>query len=284
VERDGNGWVECLQGHRHWGRHGAAGLLLHSVDDEGALRVLMQHRADWCHHGGTWGLPGGARDSHETVAEAALREAHEETAVDVSRVRVRHTYVDDHGGWSYTTVYADSAEPLPTTPNEESASLQWIAAEDIAELPLHPGFGSTWPMVRLPAVQLVVDSANVVGSVPDGWWNDRMSAAERLGGRLAALVPTTLDDDTASGVVTAAHLVVEGAARGAAAPAPVIVVEAPHSGDDAITDLVGRLHMGGASVLAVTSDRALRARIRAATDGRAHVRGAGWLLRVLDAN
>jgi hypothetical protein len=27
---------------------------------------------------------------------------------------------------------------------------------------------------------VVVDGANVVGSVPDGWWRDRFGAAERL--------------------------------------------------------------------------------------------------------
>ena len=34
---------------------------------------------------------------------------------------------------------------------------------------------------------LIVDAANVVGSVPDGWWRDRRGAAERLRDRLAAL-------------------------------------------------------------------------------------------------
>lgn len=33
---------------------------------------------------------------------------------------------------------------------------------------------------------LVVDAANVIGSVPDGWWRDRAGAAERL---RDALVP-----------------------------------------------------------------------------------------------
>jgi hypothetical protein len=47
VDRDGNGWIECGQGHRHWGLHGAAGLLLHNVDADGTLRLLLQHRADW---------------------------------------------------------------------------------------------------------------------------------------------------------------------------------------------------------------------------------------------
>ncbi|NED17394.1 NTP pyrophosphohydrolase, partial [Streptomyces sp. SID9913] len=27
---------------------------------------------------------------------------------------------------------------------------------------------------------VIVDAANVVGSVPDGWWRDRRGAAERL--------------------------------------------------------------------------------------------------------
>ncbi|TWV48834.1 hypothetical protein FRZ03_12985, partial [Streptomyces misionensis] len=33
---------------------------------------------------------------------------------------------------------------------------------------------------------LIVDGANVVGSVPDGWWRDRRGAAERLRDRLVA--------------------------------------------------------------------------------------------------
>ncbi|PNG19000.1 NTP pyrophosphohydrolase, partial [Streptomyces cahuitamycinicus] len=35
-------------------------------------------------------------------------------------------------------------------------------------------------------VLVVVDAANVVGSVPDGWWRDRRGAAERLRDRLAS--------------------------------------------------------------------------------------------------
>ena len=38
----------------------------------------------------------------------------------------------------------------------------------------------------MPAVVLVVDVANVMGSRPDGWWRDRPGAATRL---LAALGP-----------------------------------------------------------------------------------------------
>ena len=60
--RDGDGWVMCSCGHRHWGLHGAAGLLLIRRDLD-QPRVLLQLRAAWTHGGGTWALPGGALDS-----------------------------------------------------------------------------------------------------------------------------------------------------------------------------------------------------------------------------
>jgi len=98
VRGDGDGWTRCAAGHRHWGVHGAAGLLLrdrnqdldhdqdrrwdhrrghdsdrdhgpdhgpdHDVDhgiDHDVDRVVLQHRAWWSHQGGTWGVPGCAR-------------------------------------------------------------------------------------------------------------------------------------------------------------------------------------------------------------------------------
>ena len=67
---DGNGWAAGPDGSRLWGRLGAAGLLLLTPDG----RVLMQYRAEWTSCPLTWGVPGGARDSHETAAEAALRD------------------------------------------------------------------------------------------------------------------------------------------------------------------------------------------------------------------
>jgi 8-oxo-dGTP diphosphatase len=279
MERDGNGWVECDLGHRHWGLHGAAGLLLHTVDADGELRILLQHRADWCHHGGTWGLPGGARDSHETVEEAALREAAEETSIDATQVRLRHVFVDDHGGWSYTTVYADSLTTLETVPNEESAALEWVGLDRVGALPLHPGFGHTWPEVQLAPITVLVDSANVLGATANGWWKDRVGATERLGTDLAAIRARTVQDDGITGVVTSVNVVLEGAARDARLPDTVHVVRAPASGDDAIVAAVEQLPQRGILVV-VTSDRELRSRV-AAIAPDADVRGAKWLLNLL---
>jgi 8-oxo-dGTP diphosphatase len=113
--------------------------------------VLLQHRAVWSHQGGTWGLPGGARDSHETVEEAATREAHEEAGLTADQLTVRTTKVTataSGGDWTYTTVIADAPELLDTVPNRESAELRWVAVDDVATLPLHPGFAASWEELR----------------------------------------------------------------------------------------------------------------------------------------
>jgi len=111
VRGDGDGWTRCAAGHRHWGRHGAAGLLLRDRHD-GVDRVVLQHRAWWSHQGGTWGIPGGARDSDETAVAAALRESAEEANLQPTAVRPYGQLIDDHGGWSYTTVLAGPIAPV----------------------------------------------------------------------------------------------------------------------------------------------------------------------------
>ncbi|MFF7314904.1 NTP pyrophosphohydrolase [Streptomyces sp. NPDC008137] len=100
---------------------------------------------------------------------------------------------------------------------------------------------------------VVVDAANVVGSVPDGWWRDRRGAAERLRDRLAS--------DGVPGVSGPVEvlLVVEGAARGVESVPGVRVESAPGSGDDHIVEVVA--DAGERSVLVVTADRELRRRV-----------------------
>jgi len=147
VHGDGNGWVVCAQGHRHWGRFGAAGLLLRRRLQD-ATEVLMQHRAPWTANGDTWGLPGGARDSHESARETALREAAEEAGVAPESVCVLDELRDEHGGWHYTTVVAEACGRIRIVANEESLDLRWVAEAEIEQLTLHPGFARTWPLLR----------------------------------------------------------------------------------------------------------------------------------------
>ncbi|WP_083405954.1 NUDIX hydrolase [Mycolicibacterium rutilum] len=151
---DGDGWVVSDSRQAFWGRFGAAGLMLRAPGHNGAPAVLLQHRAAWSHQGGTWGLPGGARDSHETAEQAAIREAHEEAGLAEDQVTVRKVVVtkevvaSDGARWSYTTVIADAPEMLATVPNRESAELRWVSVDEVAELPLHPGFAASWQLLR----------------------------------------------------------------------------------------------------------------------------------------
>ncbi|MFI6491037.1 NTP pyrophosphohydrolase [Streptomyces sp. NPDC050564] len=114
--------------------------------------------------------------------------------------------------------------------------------------------GGTAPVIPLPL--LVVDGANVVGSVPDGWWRDRRAAAERLRDRL---VPFARSGAGGLAGPLELILVVEGAARGAAPVPGVRVEEAPGSGDDLIVELTAAA--GDRPCLVVTADRELRRRV-----------------------
>ncbi|WP_405883281.1 NTP pyrophosphohydrolase [Streptomyces sp. NBC_01136] len=100
---------------------------------------------------------------------------------------------------------------------------------------------------------VIIDAANVVGSVPDGWWRDRRGAAERLRDRLAQNGLPGHD-----GPVELV-LVVEGAAKGVESVPCVRVVEAPGSGDDRIVELAAEAR--DRPVLVVTADRELRRRV-----------------------
>ena len=120
--------------------------------------------------------------------------------------------------------------------------------------------------MELPPL-VVVDAANTVGSVPDGWWRDRHGATERLRDALAPLAARGLPvRDGVPGWACRPPLevllVVEGAARAVAAVPGVRVEAAGGSGDDLMVELVAQAVCAapGRPVLLVTADRELRAR------------------------
>ncbi|MEU5400502.1 NTP pyrophosphohydrolase [Streptomyces sp. NPDC005963] len=107
-----------------------------------------------------------------------------------------------------------------------------------------------------PTTLLIVDGANVVGSVPDGWWRDRRAAARRLRDRLAASAPNGFPGIHGDLEVV---LVVEGAARGVQSVPGVTVSEAGGSGDDHIVQLAAEAR--DRPCVVVTADRGLRLRV-----------------------
>jgi hypothetical protein len=117
-----------------------------------------------------------------------------------------------------------------------------------------------------PPPLLVVDAANVVGSVPDGWWRDRAGAATRLRDGLAEVaangVPAESAPDWLRTPPIDVVLVVEGAAKHVTGSATVRVVAAAGSGDDTIVHVTGT-EGTGRRVAVVTADRELRDRVTA---------------------
>lgn len=145
ASRDGDGWVSCRCGARHWGLNGAAGLVLCRGGADGP-EVLLQHRADWVHDGGTWAVPGGARDSHEDPVAAALREANEEVGVAAADLQVGRTVTGtDHVDWRYDYVLAVASPAVHVhAANAETAALAWAGLREVAGLPLHAGLARDW--------------------------------------------------------------------------------------------------------------------------------------------
>lgn len=93
---------------------------------------------------------------------------------------------------------------------------------------------------------LLIDAANVIGSVPNGWWRDRPAAAARLVERLAEReCVVVLEGRFRHGAAEGQH----GAVR---------VIHAEGIADDTIAALAGP------GVTVVTADRDLAARVRAA--------------------
>ena len=246
-------------------------------------------RSWWGRHGGAWGPPGGARDSHESVVRAALREAIEECAIDPRPIRVHGVVTDDHGGWTYQTVLASTAAPLAAAAvSEETSEVAWVPVAEVERLRLHPGFAGQWPVLRtaLSPLTIIVDAANVMGSRPDGWWRDRAGAARRLCDQIEGLAMGGVVDVPDSAQVPAIErwfprfvVVLEGAAAAGAgensADGQVRIVLASSSGDD---EIVRQAAETAGPCLVVTADRELRARCEAVGAAAA---GPRWLLDLL---
>jgi hypothetical protein len=116
---------------------------------------------------------------------------------------------------------------------------------------------------------VVVDAANVVGMLPDGWWRRRAEAAELLRDALAPLAESGFDArslpaglDWLTRPPLDVVLVVEGAAARIASTPTVRVVAARTSGDEEIVRLVADAGRGRPRAV-FTADRVLRSRVAA---------------------
>ncbi|TVQ92384.1 MAG: NUDIX hydrolase [Chromatiaceae bacterium] len=98
----------------------AADAIIELTDRPGRPIVLIQ-RANPPHG---WALPGGFVDPGERVERAAMREAHEETGLDITLLALLGLYSDpdrDPRGHTVTAVYVAAAQGTPRAMDDACA-------------------------------------------------------------------------------------------------------------------------------------------------------------------
>jgi 8-oxo-dGTP pyrophosphatase MutT (NUDIX family) len=105
--------------------------------------LLLIERTD----NGLWALPGGAQDLGESVVQAARREVHEETGIDVEITGLsgiysdpRHVIAYDDGEIRQEFSLCFHAIPLSGEPrsSSESSQARWISPDSLQDLKIHP--------------------------------------------------------------------------------------------------------------------------------------------------
>jgi hypothetical protein len=255
----------CRHGTRHWGRFGAAGLLLR---DE--RRGDPPAPAEWTHEGGAWGLPGGARDPTRTrcrppcarrprkPASRSTRPAHRLLHRRSRRVELHTVHIGPRA-WVRSRRGADP----------ESTEIRWWPRALVPRLPLHSGLAAQLPAWTHPRTTCTCSLT------PPTWWAPvrmgggatgpapppapRQLAQLARDGIVAAELPTTRRSSPASCLAhrgrrsaARAATVPDGANRGLVAE-PLDVVPAPGVGDDTMWPR----RCGNPGTLVITADRGL---------------------------
>jgi 8-oxo-dGTP pyrophosphatase MutT (NUDIX family) len=107
-----------------------------------AGEILLQRRSD----NALWALPGGTMDVGERIAQTVVREAKEETGLDVEVTGIvgiysdpRHiiAYSDGEVRQEFNVCFAARLVGGQLSMSDESTEVRWVAPRAIEELPMH---------------------------------------------------------------------------------------------------------------------------------------------------
>ncbi|MEU8188056.1 NUDIX hydrolase [Micromonospora carbonacea] len=110
---------------------------------DGQDRVLLIRRTD----NGLWAIPGGAQDFGEYIAETAVREAKEESGIDVEVIGIVGIYTDPKHVMAYSDGEVRQQFSIcfrarylagSPTPSSESSEVRWASQAELEALPIHP--------------------------------------------------------------------------------------------------------------------------------------------------
>lgn len=110
------------------------------TDDAG--RVLMQRRSD----SGNWSLPGGVMDIGETLGQCVIREAKEETGLDIELTGLLGIYTDPEHVIAYADgevrqefniTYLGRVTGGTITTSDESTEVRFVDPAEFDHIPIH---------------------------------------------------------------------------------------------------------------------------------------------------
>jgi 8-oxo-dGTP diphosphatase len=119
------------------------GAIVAVVREDG--RILLTHRTD----DGEWDLPGGYMDLGENVAQAAARETHEETGLEVEPTRLlgihspTEPWIYPNGDMVQSLVAIFRARVVGgrlRADQVEASSVEWFTPEEILKAKSHPAY------------------------------------------------------------------------------------------------------------------------------------------------
>ncbi len=96
-------------------------IIIETEDRTGSRGIVLVERKN---PPAGWALPGGFVEYGETLEEAALREAAEETSLEIDLLRQFHTYSDperDPRGHTVSTVFTGRGRGVPKAGDDASA-------------------------------------------------------------------------------------------------------------------------------------------------------------------
>lgn len=102
------------------------------IIEKGNSIVLIKHKVGWFKD--KWGLPGGHVEAGEIAEHAAVREANEETSLDIRLKQILGVYSDpnrDRRGPSLTTVFVADYLSGELKGGDDAAEAKWIDASRI---------------------------------------------------------------------------------------------------------------------------------------------------------
>lgn len=131
----------------------AAAVLVERATDDGQVEILLLRRA--VEPGsGAWDLPAGYLDPHESFEQGALREAREESGLELELVGLTGVYHSPAANAVTAVFRARPVGPLDVRLDFESSEHAWVARPDV---------GAWLPRIAFPSMaQAVADWAEHV--------------------------------------------------------------------------------------------------------------------------